>query len=179
VIHVKLTSVRRPIGSWPSDSISEICSLQSRDLNTFHTFYLIDLNAWTSNGQCNRGPYTLWVNFFFFFVWVIFFFFFFLRGCPGQLARTTTNPTAHWTPCKPNGHVRHRGSDRRAHENSNPGAAGGDKPLLPPGQDPQCVWVIFLISCVIAMAHSHENLHPLLEACNRRHWFLNSLHGTC
>jgi len=24
-----------------------------------------------------------------------FFFFIYLRGCPGQLARTTTNPTAH------------------------------------------------------------------------------------
>jgi len=32
----------------------------------------------------------------------------------------------------------HRGGDRRAQEDSNPGAAGGDKPLLPPGQDPQC-----------------------------------------
>jgi hypothetical protein len=25
----------------------------------------------------------------------LFFFFFDLRGCPGQLARTTTNPTVH------------------------------------------------------------------------------------
>jgi hypothetical protein len=48
-----------------------------------------------------------------------FFFFFDLRGCPGQLARTTTNLTAHWTPCKPSKHVRHRGGDRRAHEDSN------------------------------------------------------------
>ena len=74
-------------------------------------------------------------------------FFFDLRGCPGQLARTTTNPTAHWTPCKPNEHVRHREVDRRAHEDLNPGAAGGDKPLLPPGQDPQC-YLIDLIDCV-------------------------------
>jgi hypothetical protein len=74
-----------------------------------------------------------------------FFFFFDLRGCPGQLARTTTNLTAHWTPCKLSGHVRHRGGDRHAHENSNPGAAGGDKPLLPPGQDPQCYRAMILI----------------------------------
>jgi hypothetical protein len=40
--------------------------------------------------------------------------------------------------CKFSGHVRHRGGDRRAHEDSNPGAAGGDKPLPTPGQDPQC-----------------------------------------
>jgi len=66
------------------------------------------------------------------------FLFIYLRGCPGQLARTTTNPTAHWIPCKPSGHVRHRGGDRRAHEGSNPGGAEGDKPLPPPGQDPQC-----------------------------------------
>jgi hypothetical protein len=76
-----------------------------------------------------------------------FFFFFYLRGCPGQLARTTTNPTAHWTPCKPSGHVRHHGGDRRAHEDSNPGAAGGDKPLLPPGQDLQC-WLV-MTCCVV------------------------------
>ena len=65
-------------------------------------------------------------------------FFFDLCGCSGQLARITTNLMAHWTPCKLSEYVRHRGGDRRAHENSNPGAAGGDKPLLPPGQDPQC-----------------------------------------
>ena len=122
MIHVKLTSVRRPIGSWPSDSISEICSLQSRDLNTFHTFYLIDLNAWTSNGQCNRGPYTLWVIFFFF-VWVIFFFFFFFLiyvGCPGQLTRTTTIPHGPLDILQAQEQVRHRGGDRRAHRGSNP-----------------------------------------------------------
>jgi hypothetical protein len=68
--------------------------------------------------------------------------FFDLRGCPGQLARTMTNPTTHWTPCKPSGHVRHRGDDRRAHEDSNPGAAGGDKPLPPPGQDPRCMLML-------------------------------------
>jgi len=73
-----------------------------------------------------------------FIAYFFFYFFFDLRGCPGQLARTTTNPMAHWTPCKPSGHVRHRGGDRHAHEDSNPGAAGGDKLLLPPGQDPQC-----------------------------------------
>jgi len=75
---------------------------------------------------------------------IIIIFFFDLRGCPGQLAHTTTNPMAHWTPCKPSGHVRHRGGDRRAHEDSNPGAAGEDKPLLPPGQDPQCIIIIII-----------------------------------
>jgi len=72
-------------------------------------------------------------------------FFFDLRGCPGQLARTTTNPTAHWTPCKPSEHVRHRGGDRCAHEDSNPGVVEGDKPLPPPGQDPRCDDLIFWI----------------------------------
>ena len=79
-----------------------------------------------------------------------YYFFFDLRGCPGQLARTTTNPTAHWTPCKPNEHIRHRGDDRRAHENSNPGTTGGDKPLLPPGQDPQCQVLLLLLLLVVA-----------------------------
>jgi hypothetical protein len=65
-------------------------------------------------------------------------FFFDLCGCPGQLARTTTNLTVHWTPCKPSGHVRHHEGDKYAHESSNSGAAEGDKPLSPPGQDPQC-----------------------------------------
>jgi hypothetical protein len=49
------------------------------------------------------------------------------------------------TPCKPSEHVRHRGDDRRAHEDSNPGAAGGDEPLPPPGQDLQCFYMGFLI----------------------------------
>ena len=66
-----------------------------------------------------------------------FFFFFYLRGCPDQLARTTTNPTAHWTPYKPSEHVKYRGGNMRTHESSNPGAVEGDKPLPPPGQDPQ------------------------------------------
>ena len=66
-------------------------------------------------------------------------FFYYLRECAGQLARTTTNPTIHWTPCKPNRHVKHRGGDRHAHKDSNLGAAGEDKPLPPLGQDPQCI----------------------------------------
>jgi hypothetical protein len=45
-------------------------------------------------------------------------------------------------PCKPSRYVRHRGDDRRAHEGSNPGATEGDKPLPPPGQDPQCPFMI-------------------------------------
>jgi len=40
-------------------------------------------------------------------------FFLYNLGCPGQLTRTTTNPRTHWTPCKPNRQVRHRGGDRR------------------------------------------------------------------
>jgi len=32
----------------------------------------------------------------------------------------------------------HRRSDRHAHKNSNPEAAGEDKPLPPSDQDPQC-----------------------------------------
>jgi len=71
-----------------------------------------------------------WNNYHFFFVD--------LRGCPGQLARTTINLTAHWTSCKPSGYVRHRRGDRRTHEDSNSGAAGEDKPLPPPDQDPRC-----------------------------------------
>ena len=78
---------------------------------------------------------------------VIFFLFFDLRGCLGQLARTTTNPTTHWTPCKPSEHVRHRRGDRHAHEDSNPEAAGGDKPLLLPGQDPRCYLFNFTMRC--------------------------------
>jgi len=65
-------------------------------------------------------------------------FFFYLHGCPGQLTLTTINSTAHWTPCKPSGQVRHRGDDRRAHEGSNPGAVERDNLLPPLGQDPHC-----------------------------------------
>jgi hypothetical protein len=67
-----------------------------------------------------------------------FVFFFYLHGCPGQLARTMTNPTAHWTSCKPSEHVRHRGDDRRAQGDSNPGAEEGNKSLPPLGQYLKC-----------------------------------------
>jgi len=42
-------------------------------------------------------------------------FFFDNLGCPGQLTRTTTNPRAYWTSCKPNRQVRYRGGDRLVH----------------------------------------------------------------
>jgi len=88
----------------------------------------------------NNLTFFIWLQLYHLYIFSVqpFFFFFNLRGCSDQLARTTTNPTVHWIPCKPSGHVRHRGDDRHAHENSNPGAAGKDKPLPPPGQDPRC-----------------------------------------
>ena len=63
--------------------------------------------------------------------------FIYLRRCPGQLARITTNLTAHWTLCKPSGHIKHRGDDRHAHEDSNSRAAEWNK-LLP---QPCCLFV--------------------------------------
>ena len=56
----------------------------------------------------------------------------------GQLARTTTNPAAHWTSCKPSEYVKHHGDDRRVQGGSNPGAEEGNKSLLPLGQYLQC-----------------------------------------
>jgi hypothetical protein len=101
--------------------------------------------------HCSSLYSSPWIILLLFFCPLTFFFlqlfFFDLRGCSGQFARTTTNFTAHWTPCKPSGHVRHRGGDRRAHEGSNLGAVEGDKPLPPPGQDPQCFFCNF--ACVI------------------------------
>jgi hypothetical protein len=108
------------------------CSLLSCILQASATIHLLN--------KCSISLSNLVLVFFFFLKkkkLEAIFFFFDLRGCPGQLARTTTNLTAHWTPCKPSGYVRHRGGDRRAHEDSNPGAVEGDKPLPPPGQDPQ------------------------------------------
>jgi len=40
-------------------------------------------------------------------------FFIYNPRCPGQLTRTTTNPRAHWTSCKPSKQIKHRGGDRR------------------------------------------------------------------
>lgn len=54
--------------------------------------------------------------------------FFLFSGCPGQLARMTTDLTAHWTSCKSSEHVRHHKDDRRAQENSNPDAKKGTSP---------------------------------------------------
>jgi hypothetical protein len=93
-------------------------------------------------------------------------YFFYLRGCSGQFARTTTNLTAHWTPCKPNKYVRYRGSDRYSHKSLNPGAAEGDKPLPLPGQDPQCSFAYSLVAhismrevhlCLYFQKHSTTN----------------------
>ena len=80
------------------------------------------------------------------FDWEVWIFFFNLCRYPGQLARTTTNFTAHWTPCKPSGHVKHRECDRRAHEDSNSWAAKGDKLLPPPNQGPQCMSFFFFVN---------------------------------
>ena len=65
-------------------------------------------------------------------------FFFYLCGCPGQLARTKTNPTAHWISCKPSEHVRYRGDNRHAHGSLNPGGVERNKSLPPLGQDLKC-----------------------------------------
>jgi hypothetical protein len=73
----------------------------------------------------------------------IFLVFFYLRGCPGQFACTTTNPTVHWISCKPSEHVRHRGDDRRAQGGSNPDVEEGNKSLPPLGQYLKCF--IFLV----------------------------------
>jgi hypothetical protein len=43
------------------------------------------------------------------FIFPSFYLFIYLCGYPGQLARTTTNLMAHYTSCKPNEHVKHRG----------------------------------------------------------------------
>jgi hypothetical protein len=52
------------------------------------------------------------------------FFYFDNPGCPGQLTRTTTNPRIHWTLCKPSRQVRHRGDNKHACWDLNPGCRG-------------------------------------------------------
>ena len=42
-------------------------------------------------------------------------------GCPGQLTRTTTIPHSPLDILQAQEQVRHRGGDRRAHRESNPG----------------------------------------------------------
>jgi hypothetical protein len=73
-----------------------------------------------------------------------FFSFFYLCGCLGQLARTTTNLTAHWTPCKPSRHVRHHEDNRHAHEDSNPGTA---KEISPSHRQPKTLSAFCSCSC--------------------------------
>ena len=68
---------------------------------------------------------------------IFFFFFFGNPWCPGQLTRTTTNPRAHWTSCKPSEHVRHRGGDRRTQRESNPGWGRNKSHDWPQQLDPQ------------------------------------------
>jgi hypothetical protein len=80
----------------------------------------------------------------------ILFFYYYLRGCPGQLAHTTTSLTAHWTSCKPSEHVRHHGGNRHAQGGSNPGAEEGNKSLPPLGQYLKC-WTqrfLYIYTCV-------------------------------
>jgi hypothetical protein len=79
-----------------------------------------------------------------FYIYNVIYIFFYLRGCPGQLARTTTNPTAHWTSCKPSEHVRYRGDDKHAQRSSKPVAEKGNNSLPPLGQDLKCYNVIYL-----------------------------------
>jgi len=76
----------------------------------------------------------------------IYIFFFYLRGCPSQLARTTTNSTTHWTPCKLNEHIRHRKNDRHTHKNSNPEATREDKPLVSQANTLSASYCIYLVT---------------------------------
>jgi len=76
----------------------------------------------------------------------IYIYIYYLRGCPSQLARTTTNFTAHWTPCKPNEHIRYRESDRYAHKNSNLEATREDKPLLSQANTLSASYCIYLVT---------------------------------
>ena len=78
------------------------------------------------------------------------FYYYYLRGCPGQLAHTTTSLTAHWTSCKPSEHVRHHGGNRHAQGGSNPDAEEGNKSLPPLGQYLKC-WTqrfLYIYTCV-------------------------------
>jgi hypothetical protein len=81
---------------------------------------------------------TTWKRILFQLMLCFFFFFFFNLGCPDQLTPITTNPRIHWTPCKPSRQVRHRGGDRRARWDSNPGDRGKETLPLPLGQKPRC-----------------------------------------
>jgi len=66
--------------------------------------------------------------------------------CSDQLTRTTINPRAYWTSCKPNGYVRYCGGDRHAQRRSNPGAEKENKSLSPLGHDLKCARTIILMS---------------------------------
>jgi hypothetical protein len=81
-----------------------------------------DLKCRDDNCICLCLPKQIWRDFFFHegggvYSWKYFFIYLFMWVF-GQLARTTTNLTAHWT--KLSGYVKHHGDDRRAHERSNP-----------------------------------------------------------
>jgi hypothetical protein len=67
-------------------------------------------------------------------------FFFCNPRCPGQLTRTTTNLRIYWTPCKPSRQVRHRGDDRRARWDSNPGDRSKETLSLSLDHKPRCYW---------------------------------------
>jgi hypothetical protein len=77
-------------------------------------------------------------------LFLFFFSFFLFMWVSGQLARTTTNLTAHWTPCKPSRHVKHREDDRHAHEDSNPETA---KEISPSHRQPKTLSAFCSCSC--------------------------------
>jgi hypothetical protein len=68
--------------------------------------------------EINLGPIRVLVTVWILFIRNILFFVFDSPGCPGQLARTVSNPRTYWTPCKPSRQVRHCGNNMRAQRES-------------------------------------------------------------
>jgi hypothetical protein len=114
------------------------------------------------------------------------FFFFYNSGCPGQSTRTTTNPRAHWTPCKPSRQVRYRGSDKYARWGLNSGCRSR-KTLSPLGYKHRCALSFSLaLWCLGAWSffEHHNDWISLLTAMDLLgfsdmfHFFMNALGHT-
>jgi len=95
------------------------------------------------------------------------FFFFDNPGCPGQLTRTTTNPRAYWTSCKPNRKVRHRRGDRLVHEedrtrDSHKASLAVDHWARPGLLTSRIATTLFLLEEIITQSLYFEEINNLL-----------------
>jgi hypothetical protein len=116
--------------------VSDPCSISPFPIDRLISRQVV---PWSSTRNTIRKMRNSW-EFLFLFIIIIIFFLIHV-GCPGQLTRTTTIPHGPLDILQAQEQVRHRGGDRRAHRESNPGEGAEQVHDGPQQLDPQVLGI--------------------------------------